>query len=697
MEVYYKKIFLIFIICITAIIRVQGNACAAEEVPLDSADIKLEDGKIYTISNLQELYHFSEIMKQASYEYFEGVTVKLVDDIVINEGVFSTDEKIGEYAEYNPLYNGERITQDTEIITWEPIAFGNGSTFRGIFDGNGHSISGIYYNNSSGNYVGLFAGINTATVQNLTIENSYIRGRCCGALAGGLYGTTVKNCTMDAIVVGNGPAGALAGKISRGENSEGLKIHAEIENCINRGRVAGGCAPGWSLGFGFSTIGGIGGYVEYANLYACANEGTVTADSAVGAIAGVIEDGNVTAVDCANEGAVKDRDGVSRLYGQGQLHQHDFSTRKLYNDIDHGNVCSCGQIKNAEKHNLGEKKIVKEPTFLNTGERAQACSICAGEVKEIIAKRTDYVKLRAAVTYLDVFDKDASDKGSIILDEEATRKAGTLLEYDRTGTYILVDKKGPVVYRINPADGYTMQSIRVPGCTITQKKTDLIELTSFSGNTQITVIWSEEPKEEIEINYTLEWPNRNGYVDYDHHHQRLYIGTDPGYQIKDVVVNGVSLGAVTIVQLKDGDDVKVYFEKIGASDEDATDGNTSGASVSKEKLIAGVKATTIKASSVNVVGTKIRVVWKKSPGYKVDYYQIFRSTKRNSGYGTKPIYTTKTGKATKYTNSKNLKVGTRYYYKVRGVRVIDGKKYYTKWSNKANHTAIYTPQASGKY
>lgn len=145
---------------------------------------------------------------------------------------------------------------------------------------------------------------------------------------------------------------------------------------------------------------------------------------------------------------------------------------------------------------------------------------------------------------------------------------------------------------------------------------------------------------------------------------------DEGYKVADVVVDGVSVGAVstyTFENITKSHTIAVTFESV-ADDQD--------------RIINGVKATTIKASSSAKKGS-ITVKWKKSAGFKVDYFQVFRSTKKNSGYRNKAFYTTKTGTQKSYKNTKKLRKGTRYYYKVRGVRAIDGVRVYTKWSNKA--------------
>jgi len=103
----------------------------------------------------------------------------------------------------------------------------------------------------------------------------------------------------------------------------------------------------------------------------------------------------------------------------------------------------------------------------------------------------------------------------------------------------------------------------------------------------------------------------------------------------------------------------------------------------QEKIVKGVENTNIDLRSQRTPGGNILLTWAKEKGYKVDYFEIYRSTKRSSGYGWKPFFRTPNGNWTKYLNTKNIKEGSTYYYKIRGVRIIDGKKYYTEYSTKA--------------
>lgn len=150
---------------------------------------------------------------------------------------------------------------------------------------------------------------------------------------------------------------------------------------------------------------------------------------------------------------------------------------------------------------------------------------------------------------------------------------------------------------------------------------------------------------------------------------------DKGYEVESVTVNGKKLGAIEVYKVNGlKSDIEIYatFKLVGGSTDKT------------ESIIKGVKATTIKAKSTVGKGY-IKVSWTKSKGYKVDAYEVFRSKKKYSRYVN--FYETSNGKRTSYKNTKNLRKGTRYYYKVRGVREIDGKLYYTKWSNRVYRIA----------
>lgn len=86
---------------------------------------------------------------------------------------------------------------------------------------------------------------------------------------------------------------------------------------------------------------------------------------------------------------------------------------------------------------------------------------------------------------------------------------------------------------------------------------------------------------------------------------------------------------------------------------------------------------------ITVKGKKaIRISWTE-PNENIDGYEVFRSLKRNSGYGTNPYFQTTN---TKYVNTKNLKSGKTYYYRVRAYKMIDGTKIYSSWSFKVFRT-----------
>ena len=106
---------------------------------------------------------------------------------------------------------------DMSDYTWLPIG-SQSRSFNGTFDGNGYIITGLntYYNSSiSSTYIniGLFGYVNGATIQNLYLRDTDMRG---GSNVGGLIGyatgnTQVTSCAFDGDITANSNGGSIVG------------------------------------------------------------------------------------------------------------------------------------------------------------------------------------------------------------------------------------------------------------------------------------------------------------------------------------------------------------------------------------------------------------------------------------------------------------------------------------------------------
>ena len=149
-----------------------------------------DDSDTYILYNAADLYGFSKL-SQDKDNNFEGKTVQLGADIVVNEG------------------DAENWAESVPYYSWMPI--GQKTAFKGIFDGADpkdadviHSISGLYFETSTQNS-GLFGQIDgtDASIQNLKLTNSYFETSAnnIGSIVGSAKGGNISSVYSDAIVV----------------------------------------------------------------------------------------------------------------------------------------------------------------------------------------------------------------------------------------------------------------------------------------------------------------------------------------------------------------------------------------------------------------------------------------------------------------------------------------------------------------
>ena len=88
----------------------------------------------------------------------------------------------------------------------------SGDNFTGSYDGQGHTIDGLFIDRSSTNHIGLFGYTNTAEIDNIGVVNVDITGSSrTGVLVGSNYRSTVSNSYSTGSVAGVQGVGGLVG------------------------------------------------------------------------------------------------------------------------------------------------------------------------------------------------------------------------------------------------------------------------------------------------------------------------------------------------------------------------------------------------------------------------------------------------------------------------------------------------------
>ena len=189
---------------------------------------------------------------QAGGEYTYTVSLAAAKDLGY------TIESNGSYTVYNAdgllnvaeLVNGGKtdinITLEKNIdLTgkdWTPIGTDYDNSYKGTFDGGGHTITGLTFTTND-EYAGLFGWLNRAgTVKNVVMEgvqitSNQIYGGSIGGVVGYSWGT-IENCSVSGSVSGTVYVGGVVG-VQIGGSITGCSSSATVKGTVDVGGVAG--------------------------------------------------------------------------------------------------------------------------------------------------------------------------------------------------------------------------------------------------------------------------------------------------------------------------------------------------------------------------------------------------------------------------------------------------------------------------
>lgn len=198
----------------------------------------------YQISNREELYWFARLVNGTLENRVRDKSANaiLTANIIVNTGVLDAVNK-GKVSE-------------SDFIEWEPIGKHDSydAVYTGTFDGQGYTISGLYFNDTKASYVGLFGYIGVDSygykgkISNVGVSDSYFQfdkqgGGVCGLID---YGGVLQNCSNSSTVIGKNNDSSAGGVC--GDNN------GTVRDCKNTGSVSGQNDVGGVCGFSAGTV-----------------------------------------------------------------------------------------------------------------------------------------------------------------------------------------------------------------------------------------------------------------------------------------------------------------------------------------------------------------------------------------------------------------------------------------------------------
>lgn len=189
---------------------------------------------------------------QAGGEYTYTVSLAAAKDLgytIESDGSYTVTSADG-LMNIAELVNGGKsdinitLTADIDLTgkDWTPIGTDYDNSYKGTFDGGGHTITGLTFTTND-EFAGLFGWLNRAgTVKNVVMEgvqitSNQIYGGSIGGVVGYSWGT-IENCSVSGSVSGTVYVGGVVGA-QIGGSITGCSSSATVKGTVDVGGVAG--------------------------------------------------------------------------------------------------------------------------------------------------------------------------------------------------------------------------------------------------------------------------------------------------------------------------------------------------------------------------------------------------------------------------------------------------------------------------